>query len=90
MGKGLNRSACPTGSMSYLERDSFCRRQIGVAEFGEGRLCEMDGKVAVVVSKVREGITKELIDVAHEVDLTEFVKLLLEQLFFFSITTSTA
>ena len=41
------------------------------AEFGEGCLCEVDGKVAVVVAKVRGGNAEEVINVAHEVDLTE-------------------
>ena len=55
-------------------------------KFVEGCLCEVDGKAAVVVAKVREGSAGEVIDVAHEIDLTEFFELLLENFFFLGVS----
>ena len=37
--------------------------------FGERRLAQVDGDVAVVVAQPGEGRAEEIVDVAHEIDL---------------------
>ena len=81
----INRHARPVGCHIWNGIHLFDAKSVRV-KFVEGCLCEVDGKAAVVVAKVREGSAGEVIDVAHEIDLTEFFELLLENFFFLGVS----